>query len=61
MANQILSQDKALAKRTIVKQSALIRVEGKRFFCKCGANVFHEFSDGSLGCNACDRVYEEYE
>jgi uncharacterized Zn-finger protein len=46
-------------KRKIVKQSITIRVEGKRFFCKCGANVFHEFDDGSVGCNACGTVYEE--
>lgn len=58
MDNQILPQDKALAKRTIVKPSVIVRVQGNRFFCRCGANVFHEFSDGSLGCNACETVYE---
>jgi hypothetical protein len=61
MANQILPQDKAPVKRIIVKQSVIIRVEGKRFFCRCGANVFHEFDDGSLGCNACEREYVECE
>jgi hypothetical protein len=48
-------------KRKIVKQNMTIRVEGKRFFCRCGCNVFHEFDDGVLGCNACNTEYEEYE
>jgi hypothetical protein len=58
MADQISQPYKLPAKRAIVKSSVIIRVEGKRFFCRCGANVFHEFSDGSLGCNACETEYE---
>jgi hypothetical protein len=58
MANQILAQDKALLKREIVKRDVIVRIQGKLFSCKCGCNVFHEFSDGSLGCNACEIEYE---
>jgi hypothetical protein len=51
----------AITTAKIVKQNIIVRVEGKRFFCKCGCNVFHEYEDGSIGCNACETVYKECE
>jgi len=35
-------------------------VDGKRFRCECGCNVFHHFNGNpnQYECNACSNVYE---
>jgi len=45
------------------KKSTIISIDGKRFACKCGCNVFtkeEKTNDGwnIYSCNSCERKYE---
>lgn len=36
---------------------AMVKVDGKRFFCECGANVFTKCEGDVFRCNGCQRDY----
>ena len=38
--------------------SVLLKVAGRPFRCRCGANVFKRFTNGQYQCNACTQLYE---
>ena len=38
----------------------MFTVNGKRFRCQCGGNVFHaEGQQGLWGCNSCAAIYHD--
>ena len=58
MKTKILNEDGNLKEITVT-------IKGKRFFCKCGCNVFHYEKDSNVEdgkiltvCNCCDLRYE---
>ena len=45
-------------KKHIIDNNRMYSVQGKNFHCDCGANVFTEYSDGTIECHGCDRTYK---
>ena len=48
---------KRVATGPSVGEQTMLTVDGKRFRCECGANVFTRMSDDSFSCNACPAIY----
>lgn len=43
--------------KKIIEKNVMITLNGKKFFCKCGCNVFTKFKKNIYKCHCCGKEY----
>lgn len=47
--------------KKIINNNTMVNINGKCFYCTCGANVFTQYEDNTFKCHACEAEYEGQE